>query len=220
MGIDAEGEAAEPAKHGFEPKKVLRMSSSRVMKALDTSRAGLVSYDEFVRWIDQGLHIEALLDGVISRALNRRGRKLFIKVGDKEVDYNPDFRFYLTTVIPNPHYAPETVVKVNLLNFMATVDGLQDQMLGIAVAKCSLQFALPLALLLDERGELPDLLPEVVAVTPRRLPLQPLRRLSAASGREDAAGRRWVLFPMPVGRRGRLPQRILTPRRPACPTAT
>ena len=40
---------------------------------------------------------------------------------------------YLTTKLRNPHYPPETCVKVNLLNFMATEDGLEDQMLGIVV---------------------------------------------------------------------------------------
>lgn len=35
----------------------------------------------------------------------------------------------------NPHYLPETAVKVNLMNFMITEEGLQDQLLGIVVAR-------------------------------------------------------------------------------------
>lgn len=35
----------------------------------------------------------------------------------------------------NPHYLPEIAVKVTLLNFMITPEGLQDQLLGIVVAK-------------------------------------------------------------------------------------
>ncbi|CAK0901459.1 unnamed protein product, partial [Prorocentrum cordatum] len=45
------------------------------------------------------------------------------------------FRLYITTKLPNPHYSPEICVQVTLLNFMVTPDGLQDQMLGILVAK-------------------------------------------------------------------------------------
>lgn len=41
----------------------------------------------------------------------------------------------MTTTIPNPHYSPETSVKVTLLNFAITPIGLEDQMLGIVVAK-------------------------------------------------------------------------------------
>jgi len=44
-------------------------------------------------------------------------------------------RFYITTKLRNPHYLPEIVVKVTLLNFMITPVGLDDQLLGIVVAK-------------------------------------------------------------------------------------
>lgn len=37
------------------------------------------------------------------------------------------FRFYITTKLRNPHYLPEISVKVTLLNFMITPEGLQDQ---------------------------------------------------------------------------------------------
>ncbi len=44
-------------------------------------------------------------------------------------------RFYITTKLRNPHYLPETSVKVTLLNFMITSEGLDDQLLGIVVAR-------------------------------------------------------------------------------------
>merc|ERR1712061_617814 len=43
-------------------------------------------------------------------------------------------KLYITTKLPNPHFPPEICVAVGILNFMATLDGLQDQMLGIVVA--------------------------------------------------------------------------------------
>ncbi|CAE7729558.1 DNAH7 [Symbiodinium sp. CCMP2456] len=60
---------------------------------------------------------------------------LRIRLGDSTVEYNEEFRLYITTKLPNPHYSPEICVQVTLLNFMVTPDGLQDQMLGILVAK-------------------------------------------------------------------------------------
>lgn len=45
------------------------------------------------------------------------------------------YRFYITTKLRNPHYLPEVAVKVTLLNFMITPIGLEDQLLGIVVAK-------------------------------------------------------------------------------------
>lgn len=44
-------------------------------------------------------------------------------------------RFYITTTLRNPHYLPETAVKVTLLNFMITLEGLSDQLLGVVVAQ-------------------------------------------------------------------------------------
>ncbi|PNH07360.1 Dynein heavy chain 7, axonemal [Tetrabaena socialis] len=41
--------------------------------------------------------------------------------------------FYMTTKLRNPHYLPEVSVKVTLLNFMITPEGLEDQLLGIVV---------------------------------------------------------------------------------------
>ena len=44
-------------------------------------------------------------------------------------------RLYITTKLRNPHYLPEVAVKVTMVNFMITPLGLQDQVLGIVVAK-------------------------------------------------------------------------------------
>lgn len=49
------------------------------------------------------------------------------------MDYTPDFRFYMTTKLGRPHYPPEICVKVTILNFQVTLEGLDDQMLNIVV---------------------------------------------------------------------------------------
>lgn len=45
------------------------------------------------------------------------GGRMLIRIGDKEVEYNPNFRFYLTTKLSNPHYSPETSAKTTIVNF-------------------------------------------------------------------------------------------------------
>lgn len=47
----------------------------------------------------------------------------------------PPVRFYMTSKLSNPHYPPEVAVKVCLLNFFVTPEGLEDQLLGVAVEK-------------------------------------------------------------------------------------
>jgi dynein heavy chain len=41
----------------------------------------------------------------------------------------------MTTKLRNPHYPPEVSVKVSLLNFFVTPEGLEDQLLGIVVTQ-------------------------------------------------------------------------------------
>lgn len=36
----------------------------------------------------------------------------------------------MTTTLPNPHYSPETSVKVTIINFAITPQGLEEQMLA------------------------------------------------------------------------------------------
>ena len=58
-----------------------------------------------------------------------------IRLGENVIEYSHDFNFYITTKLRNPHYLPEVATKVTLLNFMITPEGLEDQLLGIVVAK-------------------------------------------------------------------------------------
>ena len=41
----------------------------------------------------------------------------------------------MTTKLRNPHYSPEISVKVSILNFLVTPEGLEDQLLGIVVTQ-------------------------------------------------------------------------------------
>lgn len=65
-----------------------------------------------------------------------------LRLGESVIEYSDDFRFYITTKLRNPHYLPELSTKVTLLNFMITPEGLQDQLLGIVVAKERYDFCL------------------------------------------------------------------------------
>ena len=49
-----------------------------------------------------------------------------IRLGDKEVEYNYDFRFYITTKLSNPHYTPEISTKACTVNFAVKEQGKSD----------------------------------------------------------------------------------------------
>lgn len=66
------------------------------------------------------------------RTQRRQGNRTLIRIGDSDVDYADSFKMYLTTKMPNPHYLPEVCIKVNIINFTVTMEGLEDQLLGQA----------------------------------------------------------------------------------------
>ncbi|KAG7496340.1 dynein heavy chain 2, axonemal [Solea senegalensis] len=80
-------------------------------------------------------NLDPSLNAVLNKSLTRIGGRLLLKLGDKEVEYNPEFRFYITTKLSNPHYTPEISTKTTIVNFAVKEQGLEAQLLGIVVRK-------------------------------------------------------------------------------------
>ena len=109
--------------------KVLKFSDPMLLKILQ----GCISngFPLLIEDIDERL--EPTIEPVLQKAImNVDGRKL-IRVGDNIIDFLPDFKLFLTTKLPNPHYLPEVFIKVTIINFTVTFEGLQDQLLGDVV---------------------------------------------------------------------------------------
>lgn len=70
--------------------------------------------------------LDPSLEPILSKSIVKNSGIAQIKVGDKFVDYNNDFKLYITTKLPNPHYLPEICIKVALVNFTVTPEGLED----------------------------------------------------------------------------------------------
>jgi dynein heavy chain len=84
--------------------------------------------------------IDAVLEPVLSRSTIKRGGMTFIKLGDKDdVEYDANFRLYLQTKMPNPHYQPEISTKVAIVNFTVKESGLEEQCVGIVVSNVNKQ---------------------------------------------------------------------------------
>ena len=79
--------------------------------------------------------LDPILDNVLQKQIFKSGGVNCVKLGDSIIEYSDKFRLYMTSKLSNPHYLPEISVKVSLLNFMITAEGLEDQLLGIVVAK-------------------------------------------------------------------------------------
>lgn len=78
--------------------------------------------------------LDAPIDPILSNKIFKQGGILVIALGDNVIPYHRSFRLYLTTKLRNPHYMPEVFNKVTIINFALTMQGLEDQLLGIVVA--------------------------------------------------------------------------------------
>ncbi len=113
-----------------------------------------------------GETFDAVIEPVLARATIAKGRKLVIKLGDKEVYLacktdpeteqptdQPLFRLYLQTKLPNPHYIPEVQAQTSLVNFTVTEKGLEDQLLAQVVLKERFELEEQRAALVEQQNE-------------------------------------------------------------------
>ncbi|XP_076145705.1 dynein axonemal heavy chain 2 [Alosa pseudoharengus] len=123
-------------------KWIKNMESKRGLKVID------LQMPDFLRILENAVQfgspvllqnvqeeLDPSLAPILNKSVARVGGRLLLKLGDKEVEYNPDFRFYITTKLSNPHYTPEISTKTTIVNFAVKEQGLEAQLLGIVVRK-------------------------------------------------------------------------------------
>ena len=119
----------------------IKWIKNRYGKDLTTIRLGTPGYLDIVeKCIINGTvllienmpeDVEPVLDSLLGRQLIKKGTA--VKLGDKEVEYNPSFQLFLHSKMANPHYKPELQAQTTLINFTVTKSGLEDQLLAEVV---------------------------------------------------------------------------------------
>uniref|UniRef100_A0A8C4N1H9 Dynein heavy chain 10, axonemal n=1 Tax=Eptatretus burgeri TaxID=7764 RepID=A0A8C4N1H9_EPTBU len=79
-------------------------------------------------------YIDPVIDNVLQRNLRGKQGRLTVMLGDKEIDYDPNFRLYLNTKLSNPKYSPAVFGKAMVINYTVTLGALEDQLLSVIVA--------------------------------------------------------------------------------------
>ena len=106
--------------------KVVKMTDGHLLRILENSiRIGLPVLLE-----DVGEVLDPALEPILLKQIFLSGGRYLIRLGDSDVEYDKNFRFYMTSKLANPHYLPEVSIKVTIINFTVTPAGLEDQLLG------------------------------------------------------------------------------------------
>jgi dynein heavy chain len=86
---------------------------------------------------DIGEELDPILDPIMDLMpiKSGTGKRIKVKIGDKEVNYKDGFKLYMTTKLANPRYSPELFALSNIIDFTVTSTGLEDQLLGIVIVK-------------------------------------------------------------------------------------
>ncbi|KAJ1563186.1 Dynein heavy chain 10, axonemal [Cladochytrium tenue] len=65
-------------------------------------------------------YIDPVIDSLLEKNIKSNGARRFIVLGDKEVDYDPGFRLYLTSRLANPSYSPKVFGSAIVINYSVT----------------------------------------------------------------------------------------------------
>ena len=131
--IDPQGQAIKWIKN-MEGKRGLKIVDLQMPDYLRTLE-NAIQYGTPVLMQNVGEELDPSLEPILNKSFIKVGGRLMLRLGDKEVEFNPAFKFYLTTKMSNPTYGPDISTKVTLVNFAVVLQGLEAQMLGIVVRR-------------------------------------------------------------------------------------
>lgn len=80
-----------------------------------------------------GIEIDPMIDPVLEKNIVTEAGVDMLLMNDQKIEFNPEFRMFMTTKIANPNYTPEIFGKTMIINFSVTMMGLRDQLLNEVV---------------------------------------------------------------------------------------
>ena len=88
-----------------------------------------------------GLKLDPIIEPIVSREISLIDGQKKICLGGEYITYNDEFRLYISTKYPNPHYSPEVCSQLTLINFTTTHEGLSDLLINnlLEVEKADLE---------------------------------------------------------------------------------
>lgn len=64
--------------------------------------------------------VDPMLDPILEKQIIVKGRSKLIKIADQDMDYDDNFRLFMTSRLANPHFSPELAAKATIIDFTVT----------------------------------------------------------------------------------------------------
>lgn len=83
--------------------QVTRLNNPKMIKTLEFA----IEAGQSVLIENMENNIDAVIQPVYSRAIIKKGKSRYIRMGDKELTLHNNFKLFMHTKLSNPHYPPE-----------------------------------------------------------------------------------------------------------------
>ena len=78
--------------------------------------------------------VDPVLDPVLEKQIVWKRTRGSIKVAGQDMDFDKNFKMFLTCRLPNPSFSPELSAKTTVIDFTVTQGGLEQQLLGRVIS--------------------------------------------------------------------------------------
>lgn len=114
--IDPQGQANKWVKkcEARNSLKVMKQNQTNFVRTLENT----IQFGSPLLLEDVPEKLDPVLEPVLLKQVTTLGAISTIRLGDNNIEYDPNFQLYISTKIANPHYPPELCVKVSLFLFL------------------------------------------------------------------------------------------------------
>jgi len=108
----------------------LNDGATAYLKMLENS----IKFGKTVLFENVDVELDPTIDPVLEKNFVIKGAGVkYLRLGDNDIEFNEDFKLFLTTKLANPQYTPEIMGKTMVINYTVTLQGLWDQLLNVVV---------------------------------------------------------------------------------------
>ena len=83
--------------------ETIKLTDNNILRTLENC----IQFGKPVLLENVGETLDPSLNPILLKSTYQKGQNVYIKLGDQDIEYSPNFFFYITTKYRNPHYLPE-----------------------------------------------------------------------------------------------------------------